>query len=260
MKQIQVRGQPVALELLGPGDGAPLLLIHGAGHDRGIWAPLAAGLAAAGHSVIAPDLPAHGDSGGAPLPDIDAMANWVLALADTLGLERFAIAGHSMGSLVALAVAAAAPARTNALHLLGSIAPMPVAPFMLEAARTDPEQAWTLINKFSFAPAEVLGESRRQALEAANLARMQRQGAAVLASGLAACNAWQGGLQAAARVRCPVLMLCGDSDRMTPPSAAGPLHDAFVGCAVRQLTLPGVGHTLMQEAPQAVVEALLGTG
>lgn len=257
---LQLDGRRAAFDESGPAAAPTILLIHGAGHDRGVWQAVAAGLAAAGRRVIVPDLPGHGDSEGEAAGAVDAMAAWVLAFADALGLERFELAGHSMGSLVALAVAAAAPARTNALHLLGSIAPMPVAPFMLEAARTDPEQAWTLINKFSFAPAEVLGESRRQALEAANLARMQRQGAAVLASGLAACNAWQGGLQAAARVRCPVLMLCGDSDRMTPPSAAGPLHDAFVGCAVRQLTLPGVGHTLMQEAPQAVVEALLGTG
>ncbi|WP_345792594.1 alpha/beta hydrolase [Thauera sp. JM12B12] len=256
MKDIQIGGQSVAVAVRGETTATPLLLIHGAGHDHGVWDAVAPGLADAGYRVIAPDLPAHGASGGAPLPDIETMAAWVIALADALDLDRFALAGHSMGSLVALAAAARAPTRVQALHLLGSLAPMPVAPFMLDAVRTDPPQAWALINKFSYAPAEVLGESRRRALEDANLERMQRQGAPVLASDLAACDRWQDGLQAAAQVRCPVLLLSGDCDRMTPVTAATPLRDAFTGCDARQVVLQGVGHTLMLEAPQQVVDAM----
>ncbi len=255
MKEIQIGGQPVAVAIHGASTATPLLLIHGAGHDHGVWDAVAPG-PAAGYRVIAPDLPAHGASGGAPLPEVEKMADWVLALADALGLERFALAGHSMGSLVALATAARAPARVHALHLLGSVAPMPVAPFMLEAVRTEPPQAWALINKFSFAPAEVLGEQRRATLETENLERMQRQGAAVLASDLAACDGWQDGLRAATRVRCPVLLLSGECDRMTPPSAVTPLRDAFTGCTVQLRVLPGVGHTLMLEAPEQVVDAM----
>lgn len=257
MKDIQVSGQPVAVAFEGAPAAPPLLLIHGAGHDHGVWDALLPALAQAGHRVIAPDLPAHGASGGQPLAGIDAMADWVLALGDALGLDSFRIAGHSMGSLIALAVAARAPARVRALYLLGSLAPMPVAPFVLDAVRDDPPAAWALINKFSFAPAEVLGAERRAELEAANLARMQQQGAAVLAADLLACDRWQDGLQAAARVRCPVLMISGDRDRMTPAEAALPLRDAFTGCEARLQVLPGLGHALMQEAPQQVVDAML---
>ena len=257
MQDIQVCGQPVAVALEGEPTSPPLLLIHGAGHDHGVWDAVAPGLAAAGHRVIAPDLPAHGASAGQALTGIDAMADWVLALADAAGLERFELAGHSMGSLIALAAAAAAPARIIRLHLLGSLAPMPVAPFLLDAARSDPAQAHALINKFSFAPAAVLGEQRRLALEAANLERMQKQGAAVLTTDLAACDGWQDGLQAATRVRCPVLLVSGDCDRMTPADAVVPLRDAFSACDARLIVLPGVGHALMQEAPQPLVDAML---
>src|SRR5690606_5743950 len=184
----------------------------------------------------------HGASGGQALTGIDAMADWVLALADALGVDNFRIAGHSMGSLVALAVAARAPDRVHALYLLGSLAPMPVAPFVLDAVRKDPPTAWALINKFSFAPAEVLGEQRRLDLEAANLERMQKQGAAVLATDLVACDSWLDGLQAATRVRCPVLLVSGDCDRMTPADAVVPLRDAFSACDARLIVLPGVGH------------------
>jgi pimeloyl-ACP methyl ester carboxylesterase len=257
MKDIQVCGQPVAVALHGEPTAPPLLLIHGAGHDHGVWAPVAPALAAAGHRVIAPDLPAHGASGGQALTGIDAMADWVLALADVLGVDSFRIAGHSMGSLVALAVAARAPDRVHALYLLGSLAPMPVAPFVLDAVRKDPPTAWALINKFSFAPAEVLGEQRRLELEAANLERMQKQGAAVLATDLVACDSWLDGLQAATRVRCPVLLVSGDCDRMTPADAVVPLRNAFTACDARLVILPGVGHASMQEAPQPLIDAML---
>ena len=127
------------------------------------------------------------------------------------------------------------------------------------AARSDPAQAHALINKFSFAPAEVLGEERRCALEAGNRARMERNGSETLARDLTACNAWQEGLAAAARRDGPTLLLCGALDRMTPVKAVGPLHEALQagGGEVRRVELPGCGHAMQEEDPAAVVRALL---
>ncbi|WP_345719029.1 alpha/beta hydrolase [Thauera aromatica] len=262
MTAIEVDGRRAALT----DDGLhtaprPLLLIHGAGHDHGVRRAVASGLVAAGRRVIAPDLPGHGASAGPALTGIPSMAAWVLALADALGLERFALGGHSMGALVALATAAAAPERITALALLGCRAPMPVASFLLEAARTEPAQAHALINKFSFAPAERIGETRRQALEAANLERLQAQPATVLAIDLAACDLWPDGLAAAAHVRCPTLLLCAAYDRMTPAETSRPLLQALqAGCDARLLELPDCGHGMLDEAPAAVIEALCAPG
>ncbi|HMV94053.1 MAG TPA: alpha/beta fold hydrolase [Thauera aminoaromatica] len=258
---LQLDGRRAAFDESGPAAAPAILLIHGAGHDRGVWQAVTAGLAAAGRRVIVPDLPGHGDSEGEAPGAVDTMAAWVLAFADALGLERFELAGHSMGSLVALAAAAAAPGRIARLHLLGSLAPMPVAPFLLDAARSDPAQAHALINKFSFAPAEVLGEERRRMLEAGNRERMERNRSETLARDLAACNTWQDGLVAAARRDCPTLLLCGALDRMTPIEAIGPLHEALRagGGEVRLVELAGCGHAMQEEAPTAVVRALLGT-
>ncbi len=262
MTELEVCGQRTVLDDRGPKDAAapPLLLIHGAGHDHDVWDAVAAGLAAAGERVIAPDLPGHGASAGAPLPDIDALAAWVLALADALDLPRLRLAGHSMGSLVALAAAAAAPQRVRGLTLIGSLAPMPVAPFLLEAARDEPDRAHELINKFSFAAVETIGEARRRTLEGANLQRMRRQPPGALATDLAACNAWQGGLAAAARVACPVLLICGEHDRMTPVDAVKPLFDTLEGSGhgARMIVLAGTGHTMTEEVPDAVIEAMRG--
>src|SRR5690606_40506118 len=59
---LQLDGRRAAFDESGPAAAPAILLIHGAGHDRGVWQAVAAGLAAAGRRVIVPDLPGHGDS------------------------------------------------------------------------------------------------------------------------------------------------------------------------------------------------------
>ena len=261
MKYIEIHGQTVAMAEFLPAQASsnpPWILIHGAGHDHGVWTELAQGLSAAGDHLIAPDLPGHGHSAGAPIADIAGMAAWVLALAEALGHAQLRLCGHSMGSLVALAAAGMAPERVRQLALIGTALPMRVSPLLLDLAQNDPDQAYALINKYSFAPAEVLGESRRQALQAANLQRMQQQGGATLASDLSACNAWQDGLSAAAQVRCPTVVISGELDQMTPVDAVISLLDTLEkACGdTRMLVLAGSSHSIMQEVPEALLEAL----
>ena len=88
-----------------------IVFIHGASHDHSPWTLLARWFAHHGHSVLAVDLPGHMRSAGPLLPDVEAMAGWVLALLDAAGVARAALVGHSMGSLIALEAAAARPGR-----------------------------------------------------------------------------------------------------------------------------------------------------
>jgi len=239
-------------------DAPTLVLIHGAGHDHQAWDPVAAALAADGLRTVVPDLPGHGGSDGPALAAVAAQAAWLLRLIDALKLSRFCLAGHSMGSLIALAAAAQAAERCIGLVLVGSVVPMPVAPALLDAARDDPATAHGMINKWSFGPVELLGETRLGELQARNLQRMERQAAGSLAIDLGACNAWHDGLATAARVRCPALLLCGERDRMTPPEAAAPLLNALRTATgdARMVQIPGAGHALMDEAPGSVADAM----
>lgn len=243
-----------------PSPGQPwIVFLHGAGNDHSVWALQTRAFAARGWNVLAPDLPGHGRSGGDALDTIEALADWTLRLLDAAGIPRCALVGHSMGSLVALHVAATAPERVTRLALVGSVFPMPVAPALLEQARHDPPAAHALINQWSFAPASLLGRSAVPGLNpaAVNERLLQRQPVATLPRALQACNAYAGGFDAAARIACPTLLLSAAQDRMTPPKALAPLAAAFPPALMPQrVVIPGAGHAMMNEAPGPLLEAL----
>ena len=91
---------------VGGSGGHPIVLLHGFPQTHLMWRHVAADLAAE-HTVICPDLRGYGAS-GKPAEDPDGttyakrtMAADVVALARALGHERFALAGHDRGALVA---------------------------------------------------------------------------------------------------------------------------------------------------------------
>ena len=234
-----------------------VVLVHGAGHDASVWDLQAHALRADGFEVLAPDLPGHGSCRNEVLQDIESMADWLVERIGRGGPGAVAIVGHSMGSLIALEACARAPELFASLTLVGTAFPMPVAPALLQAATDEPEKAFAMINKWSFAPP--VGELDPACpLRAANLALMQRQPAGVLASDLHACNAYAGGLAAAASVRCRSTLVCGEADRMTPLKAALALHEALsaTGNTVPVITLGGAGHSMMSEQPAALTTAI----
>ncbi|MGW1060134.1 alpha/beta fold hydrolase [Micromonospora rubida] len=96
----------VALHTAVGGSGSPVVLLHGFPQTHLMWRHVAADLAA-DHTVICPDLRGYGDSDKPA--DVDGaryakrtMAADVVALARELGHERFALAGHDRGALVAV--------------------------------------------------------------------------------------------------------------------------------------------------------------
>ncbi|MCB1888622.1 MAG: alpha/beta hydrolase [Rhodocyclaceae bacterium] len=238
-----------------------IVFIHGAGHDHSVWNLPARYLARHGYQVLAPDLPAHGCSAGPALTRVEDMASWLLDRLDREGIAQATLAGHSMGSLVALEAAARAPERIEGLALIGTAVPMPVAPALLDAARDDPPRAHAMINQWSFSPDALLGRGAVPGMLApvTNLRLMGRQGPGVLHADLAACNAYARGLDAAARIACPTLQVCGKRDQMTPARNLGALNDALSRDAARLMihAIDGCGHAIMAEKPEALTDALM---
>src|SRR5260370_13889260 len=123
-----------------------IVLLHGAGFDHTPWALHSRWFAHHGYGVLAPDLPGHGRSSGAPLPTIAGMADWTAALLDTAGAAKAKLVGHSMGSLIALETAARHPAKVSALGLIGTAATMTVGPDLLKAAEANDRSAIDMVS------------------------------------------------------------------------------------------------------------------
>ena len=102
------------------GSGEPLLLIHGLGGTRQTWREVFGSLAAT-HTVIAPDLPGHGES-AAPAGDysLGAHAAAMRDLLVALGHSRATVVGHSLGGGIALQFAYQFPDRIDRLVLISS--------------------------------------------------------------------------------------------------------------------------------------------
>jgi pimeloyl-ACP methyl ester carboxylesterase len=262
--ELTVAGRPAYVYTGGkPLDAAQpaVVFIHGASQDHSCWALQSRWFAHHGHAVLAPDLPGHGRSGGAPLPSVEALADWIAALLDAAGIERATLVGHSMGALVALETAARHGKRAAGLVLIGASVPMPVADALLDAARNDEPKAMAMINAWSHSQRGLLGGNAAPGvwMFGANRRLMERQPRGVIANDLAACNAYAGGPAAAAAVHaaaCPALIVAGGADRMTPPRNTRALAEMLPHARV--VTLPGAGHAMMAEQPDALLDAMIG--
>src|SRR3989442_6705501 len=110
-------------------DGArgrdPIVLIHGVGGWAETWRPVVAPLAAAGHLVVALDLPGFGESQAPGRvsyfgPEDAFYPRFVLSAMEVLGIPRAHIVGQSMGGAVAYMIAVTAPERTRSLVLVAA--------------------------------------------------------------------------------------------------------------------------------------------
>jgi pimeloyl-ACP methyl ester carboxylesterase len=233
-----------------------VMFVHGAAHDHGVFALQSRYFAWHGMNAVAVDLPAHGRSQGPALASVEAIADWLEAASDALGVERVHLVGHSMGALASLECAARHPQRVARLALLGVSAPMPVSEDLLAAAERSDHVAYELINDWSFSPGAKLGGNTAPGvwMLGNSLRLMERTADGVLANDLNACNQYANGVDAASRVTCPTLAIMGTRDIMAPPRNAKALLAALPDARV--VTLPDAGHALMAERPDAVLDAL----
>ena len=237
-----------------------VIFIHGVLNDHSVWVLQTRSLAHHGWNVLAVDLPGHCRSAGAPPATVEDAADFVLALMDAAGLAQATLIGHSWGSLIALEAASRAPGRISQLVLVGVASPMKVSPALLASSQTEPMKALEMVNIFSRAtlapPPSAMGPGTW--VFGASMAL----GRHVLASnpevnlfytGFKACDSYQNGEAAMAKVRCPVLFVLGGVDQMTPPKAAQGLIQKAIDATV--VSLPG-GHNQMTETPEPLLAAL----
>ena len=224
------------------GEGDPVVFLHGAGTAPG-FDPLLA--LADRHRVIVPHHPGFGSS--ADDPTVDSVHDYVLHyldLFDLLGLDTLSLVGHSLGGYLAATLAIEQTARIRRL-VLG-------APFGLRVREhptvdffsiPDEEVPSYLVADLSlFAgmpmppPPEFLAERYRESTSFARIAWNRPYDLKL--------PRWLH------RVGAPTLVLWGEADRLIPVGQAPVWAGLIPGAEVR--TLPGIGHLLFHETPEAV--------
>jgi pimeloyl-ACP methyl ester carboxylesterase len=234
-----------------------VLFLHGTGQDHSIWVLPTRYFARHDRNVLAVDLPGHGRSGGNPLESIEAMADWAVQVLDAAGLTTAAVVGHSLGSLVAVATAARHPQRVRAIALVGVTVPMPVSGFLLDNAKEDRHEAIEMLNYWGYSKSAQLGGNATPGnwMLGAGMRLMEKAGPGVIYTDLNACNEYIEGLEHAARIECPALLILGERDMLTTVRSAMKVAAALPHA--EKAVLEGSGHALLAERPDPVLDQLI---
>jgi len=230
-----------------------VVFIHGAGLDHSWFGLQSRYFGYHGYNVLALDLPGHGRSAGPALTTIAAIAERLVKLLDAAKVERASLVGHSMGTLVALECAARQPQRVERIALIATAQPMKVGDAFLDAAKRDSYDAFDMHTIWGHAPQVPLGGNPNPGMwmYGDTQARLERLAPGVLHADLKASNDYS----FAGGVKCPTLFILGKRDMMTPPRAAKSLQEQISGA--QTVVIDFSGHSLMAEAPDAVLDALI---
>jgi len=242
--------------LAGPQDAPPLVLLHSLGTSSALWQAQVAALAG-DHRVICPDFRGHGLSEVSTTPlTIDALADDILALLAALGIERFALAGISLGGVVAQRVAAAADDRLQGLALFDSY--VVTADPAMWAGRAAKVRSDGLASIAGGVLALWMAPGETTTPEGKGMARLL---AATPDEGYAAgCDALALADNRAlvGTIKAPTIVACGSLDKAAPPAASQALAALIPGARVE--VLDGAAHIpLLHHAGRctAIIRAIL---
>lgn len=247
----------VTLEIaeIGAG-GRPLLLVHGftgAKEDFGDWWDT---LAQEGWHVVAPDLRGHGRSShpvGRDAYRLDLLEADILGLIDALDWDRVVLLGHSMGGMVAQAIAIHHPERLDALILMDTVPDAPSAGVKLAFTLPIRLLGMNTVARLATKPPPRAPASVRRLYDerpgyVAFLQTKIRDSSKDMALGMMADLGRRPDQLAALRaLRLPVLVLCGEHDMPGFVAGARRMADAIDGAVLQ--VLPGAAHNPQFETP-----------
>ncbi|QJY47523.1 alpha/beta fold hydrolase [Pseudonocardia broussonetiae] len=249
---MNVHGTELAVEV--DGEGPAVLFVHGLGGTSNFFQVQADALAA-DHRVIRVDSAGAGRSGLAEGISIESHADDLAAVLDALDVASAAVVGHSMGTLVARALAARHPGRVSALALLGAVAEPAEAGRQAQRDRAAVLRAQGTAAVAPGVVANALSEATRRdrpeiaAFVRELVMRQDPEGYARNCEALAAATD-PGPVDPAL----PLLLVTGDEDRVGPPAVSHDLAAAHGDATVE--IVPGIGHWTALEAAGPVTDHL----
>jgi pimeloyl-ACP methyl ester carboxylesterase len=233
-----------------------VMFLHGSGIDHTFWGLHSRFFAFRRYAALCPDLPGHSLSDGPALTSIEAIGEWLNDVSTALDIDNLSIVAHSQGVLNALEFVANHPARVRSVSMITSGLATPVNPALIEAAETRPEEAIAMMIGWGFGTAGHLhqGPIPGNSMLAGGRSVMRGNTPQALATDLKACNAYQNGRQAAAKISVPVQVIIAGQDRMAPKKATDELVEHLHDPEVH--VIEESGHMLPLEAPNRCRELL----
>ena len=245
----------------GPPDAPALVLLHGFGSSLHTWDAWAKGLATT-HRVVRIDLPGSGLSPPDPAHDYrdERSLDMLIALMDSLGLQRTSLVGHSMGGRIAWTFAAKFPERVDKLVL---VAPDGFASFGFEYGKPMDVPA-TLGLMRHVLPKPLLRMNLQPAYarpEALSDAVTTRYHDLILAPGARQAmldrlrqTVLQEPLPWLRQIKAPTLLVWGEADAMIPLRNAQDYLQVLQDS--RLVSWPQVGHLPQEEAAELSLKAV----
>jgi len=256
-RTIRVDGQNIAY-LERQGEGETIVLLHGFGANKDTWIRFVRYLPKK-YRIFAIDMPGHGDNSRNMDISYDAqhLADVFSRSVETLGLQRFHLAGHSFGGYVAMRYAVNHPQKLITLGLLASAGVMSPTPTDFQRAlgkgenpiQIDSEESFDrmmdlLFFKKPFTPWPVRTVLLRQCIERHEFEEKVWHDIG---------KDWKEATELLPQIRAPVFLLWGDKDRI--------LHMSCVNVYCRYLPqaetaiIKNCGHGLIFERPKEAAEA-----
>lgn len=222
-----------------PEAGSPLVLMHGLACSSAVYGPLIGCLARQdpARELVALDMPGYGGSRAGRTLDIEELAAWYAEALTAVGVARGHLVGHSMGCQVALALARQAPERVASVTLIGP---------------TTGREGQGLARYMVGLAMDSLFESWRYNL---TLLRMWSQMGLHRYFVTVPFMLRDAPISLAARVRCPVQVVRGTSDKIVPARVGRRLAAALPGG--NYVEVPGGAHAVQFDRPEAFTELLL---
>jgi pimeloyl-ACP methyl ester carboxylesterase len=258
----------VTLHVRVGGAGPAVVLIHGFGDTGDMWTPLAVELART-HRVVVPDLRGMGlSSKPAGGYDKRTQAGDIRAVLDQLGIDRADVVGHDIGTMVAYAYAARYPDKTTKLVVMD--APVPGVPPWDQIVRLPAlwhfdlggkdmqrlvagreriylDRFW---NDFAADPSRIDEATR------AHYAKLYAQPGAMAAAFAQFQSIRKDAVDNAESLKAPLAMpvLAIGGEKSFGANEAAVMRNAATD--VTEVVMPGAGHWLMEEAPEATIKTV----
>jgi len=232
--------------------GTPILFLHGVGSDKSVWRPQLDYFGKT-RRAVALDYPGYGESEFGPDATRDDFGAAVLAAMDGLGIEKAHVCGLSLGGVIAIAMHSVAPDRCASLVIADSFAVHP--------------QGQAIYERSTAASHDMRGlaEARIGALMVSDGPDLRAKAIDTMAAidpeayRIGARAVWLAEQQErASAVRVPTLILCGDSDAITPPALSEELAAIIPGSKLH--IIEGASHLANLDKPaefNAVIDDFL---